>query len=114
MSKIINPNTGMPTSAPAPSMEESVIQLMQFATMTNDRVNAMAQQLMHLGLFVEFFTSVAVEAKGPDGESVLGIDMNEFVPWAQAREAEIRDAAKKALAEKTEEVPTTGQLDLSE
>lgn len=97
MSSIIDPRTGIPVNSQ--NSTEQMGRMIQAIQQIISKVDALTAQQMHMGLFVEYFVQSCLSLKGPDGENMMAINMNQFPEWAEKRTAEIRSEAKAQMEE---------------
>lgn len=91
---LIDPRTGRPTK-PSLSQERDAL-LLQITDAVNEqgmRLNALSQQQVHLGLFLEYFSTKLLELKNEDGSPMFPLGMEEFPEWANAKLEEMRKQA---------------------
>ncbi len=116
MSKIINPSTGRPNPEPEKVSQEDLLRIMAGhkgkIVEATQRIEGLHQNMIQLGLYTEYLyeqieTNFALLMEKTGIE--LKVDHEAFPDWANARYAQMREDAKKIIADGLDD--TTINLD---
>ena len=109
-SGLIDPNTGfrMPTQKEKEQAQvaDAINRIVGAINTLVKKHEALLQQQVHLGLYVEYLSTKLLELTKQDGTPLLPVDMDQFPKWAEARLEEMREQARQAMeAEATASAP---------
>jgi RES domain-containing protein len=74
----------------------------------DQKTNALTQQQIHLGLFVEYITDKLLSLTKEDGTPLLPVDMDAFPAWAEQRVQSMREEAKAHMESQRAHQETLG------
>ena len=112
MSKLIDPTTGQKVGAK--ERADELTQMFMAVRQLHAKVDALTNQQVQFGLFLEFFTEQALSLVDENDDALLQIDMKQFPEWANARVAEIKEEAATFMQQQQAQAETRPQIDLSD
>lgn len=98
MSKLIDPTTGQRMGAEERANE--LAQLFMGVRQLAAKVDALTNQQVQFGLFLEFFTEQIMSQVDENDEPLFDIDMDGFPEWANARVQEIKAEAAEFMRQR--------------
>jgi hypothetical protein len=101
MSRIIDPSTGLPSGFGGDSsiLQGQLLQLINAFQQLSQKVTAISQQQIHLGLFVEYLQQ---QLEVVD----VVVDPEDFEAWATKRWEEIQEEAKEYMDQANAQAPS--------